>query len=228
MVPWPAVAGTRALDVGTFDGFWAFELERRGAREVVAIDIEDPRRIDWAYDHRVSGPAAIREWGAGRGPNFAEAAGALGSRVTWRDRSVYELNADQDGRFDVVVCGALLLHLRDPVLALERMRAVCSGHLVLVEAIDPMLELALPRAAVAHIRPEDDEWWRVNSAGLRKLVDTAGFEVTAVGSRFLVPHGEGAPRGHKLSMVGGLVTGQPGRRGLLTRAVVARPRPPRG
>ncbi len=32
--------GKRALDVGTWDGFWAFELERRGA-EVVALDLDD-------------------------------------------------------------------------------------------------------------------------------------------------------------------------------------------
>ena len=36
--------GRRALDVGTFDGFWAFELEKRGA-EVVAIDIEQSMRL---------------------------------------------------------------------------------------------------------------------------------------------------------------------------------------
>src|ERR687895_1108727 len=32
------LSGKRCLDVGTFEGFWAFELERRGA-EVVAIDL---------------------------------------------------------------------------------------------------------------------------------------------------------------------------------------------
>ena len=30
--------GMRVLDVGTWDGFWAFEFERRGA-EVVGLDI---------------------------------------------------------------------------------------------------------------------------------------------------------------------------------------------
>ena len=41
-LPWPTLTGLRCLDVGTFDGFWAFEMERRGAREVVAIDLLDP------------------------------------------------------------------------------------------------------------------------------------------------------------------------------------------
>ncbi len=34
-----SIAGMRVLDVGTFEGFWAFEMERRGA-EVVALDID--------------------------------------------------------------------------------------------------------------------------------------------------------------------------------------------
>ncbi|MFL5826940.1 MAG: hypothetical protein ACJ76V_10495, partial [Thermoleophilaceae bacterium] len=38
--------GMRALDVGTWDGFWAFEMERRGA-EVVALDLDDERELDW-------------------------------------------------------------------------------------------------------------------------------------------------------------------------------------
>jgi len=46
-LPWPAsLDGLRCLDVGTMDGFWAFELERRGAGDVVAIDLADPARQD--------------------------------------------------------------------------------------------------------------------------------------------------------------------------------------
>src|SRR3954447_15154722 len=40
------MAGIRALDVGTWDGFWAFEMERRGAT-VVALDLDDERDLDW-------------------------------------------------------------------------------------------------------------------------------------------------------------------------------------
>src|SRR5919201_5774181 len=47
-LPLPAsLAGMWCLDIGTFDGFWAFEMERRGAEEVLAIDILDPLRWDW-------------------------------------------------------------------------------------------------------------------------------------------------------------------------------------
>src|SRR6266550_5316267 len=46
-VPFPtSLAGKRCLDVATSDGFWAFEMERRGAAEVIATDVL-PSRLDW-------------------------------------------------------------------------------------------------------------------------------------------------------------------------------------
>src|ERR687894_3077914 len=67
--------GMRALDVGTWDGFWAFEMERRGA-EVVAIDLDDERDLDWPPRRRPeSFPAEPR------GQGFAIARELLGSRV---------------------------------------------------------------------------------------------------------------------------------------------------
>ena len=41
-----SLAGKRCLDVGTWDGFWAFEMERRGG-EVVGIDLDDERLLDY-------------------------------------------------------------------------------------------------------------------------------------------------------------------------------------
>src|SRR2546429_10019624 len=60
-VPFPAsLEGKRCLDVGTFDGFWAFEMERRGAAEVVAIDILNPDEWDWPLGSR---PEVVAEIG---------------------------------------------------------------------------------------------------------------------------------------------------------------------
>jgi hypothetical protein len=44
------LGGRRALDVGTFDGFWAFELERRGA-EVRATDLDRFDQTEWPPAH---------------------------------------------------------------------------------------------------------------------------------------------------------------------------------
>ena len=55
-LPWPpSLAGLRCLDVGTMDGFWAFELERRGAAEVVASDVLDASRLDHFAADRLRG-----------------------------------------------------------------------------------------------------------------------------------------------------------------------------
>ena len=228
-VDWPAaLRGGRCLDVGTFDGFWAFELERRGAGEVVALDVDDPTALDWSYDDRERGPQLVREWGSERGPGFAEAARLVGSSAKRVGCSVYDLDPHEVGRFDVVFCGALLLHLADPVKALEAMRDVCAGELVLVEHLDPYLELTAPRVASARFAPDWDQWWRANSPGLTHMVERAGFDVTWIGRRFLVPFGPGAPRQPwRTTALHALAARQPTGRGLLFRGVRAVPRPRR-
>ncbi|MHB2023582.1 MAG: class I SAM-dependent methyltransferase [Mycobacteriales bacterium] len=224
-VPWPAdLVGARCLDVGTFDGFWAFELERRGASEVVAMDVGDPSSLDWPLRMRRSGPELIERFRSGRGAGFRQAASLLGSRALWVDRSVYELSPQVDGVFDVVLCGSLLLHLRDPVLALERMRSVCRGCLILVESIDPGLELFSRWAPAARLNPEPDQWWLMNSRGIHRALHLAGWLLDRAGARVLVPFGPGAaPLAQP--WLSGLLASRPGRRGILTRPFVARPDP---
>jgi tRNA (mo5U34)-methyltransferase len=224
---WPSRLG-RCLDVGTFDGFWAFEMERRGADEVVALDIDDPFAFDWSYDERKPIQAEhVEAWKSQRGQGFVTAASALESHVKRVNKSVYDLDPMEDGTFDVVLCGALLLHLRDPVRALERMREVCTGELILVEALDPRLDLVARRWPAAHFKPCWAQWWRVNSIGLRQLVETSGFEVLWTGKRFLVPYGPGAPSDRRFPRIHALAAHRPLQQGQLHRALRARPRPPR-
>src|SRR4051812_50070915 len=65
-IPFPAsLEGKRCLDVGTFDGFWAFEMERRGAAEVIAIDVLDPGQWDWPYGHEPEVVDSLAERQAG-------------------------------------------------------------------------------------------------------------------------------------------------------------------
>ncbi len=72
----------RCLDVGTADGSWAFELEKRGAAEVLATDLPSPFQ------------ARARE-------RFEHARDRLGSSVRYEEARSSEL----EGEWDVVVMG---------------------------------------------------------------------------------------------------------------------------
>jgi len=114
-LPWPEITGRRCLDIGTYDGYLAFEMERRGAAEVVAVDIADHDGWDWPVRLRARGGAELaRLAGADKGAGFALAAEILGSKVKRHEVSIYDLDPAELGTFDVVICGSLLLHLRDP------------------------------------------------------------------------------------------------------------------
>jgi tRNA (mo5U34)-methyltransferase len=229
-IPFPAsLEGMRCLDVATFNGFWAFEMERRGADEVIGIDVLDPRAWDWplASDEATIERLAERHAG-GRG--FEIARRALGSTVERLERSVYELHPDDIGRFDLVYLGSLLVHLRDPVRALERVRSVCGGTLIVVDGVDPLLSVLFRRLPVATLDGEGRPWWWYpNVAGLAQTIRAAGFELVGPPNRLYIPPGREQPR---VRFKPGLLRSREGRMALTVSwkgdphaVAVARPRP---
>ena len=91
------LSGLKALDVGPWDGYFTFELERRGA-EVTAIDYAD---LD----------------------TFRRLHGLFHSRAKYLKLDVYDVSRDLLGEFDIVLLLGVLYHLKHPLLALER---ICS------------------------------------------------------------------------------------------------------
>jgi tRNA (mo5U34)-methyltransferase len=180
-LPWPDVRGKRCLDVGTADGFWAFELERRGAAEVVATDL----------------PSAFQQKARAR---FELARELRGSRVVYEERDVYDL----DGEYDIVLMGFVLQMVRDPLGALEAIRGVCRGHLLLLDTISLPLSLLPSPLARLDARRNALEHFVFNRRGLRKAVELAGWTVEAQ-TRILRDHA--GPRasdswGHRLGILG--------------------------
>jgi tRNA (mo5U34)-methyltransferase len=195
-VGFPAdLSGRRCLDVGTFDGFWAFEMERRGADEVVAVDLLDPAAHDWPANTSTETIKGLLPENGRKGAGFDIAQQALGSRVQRVERSVYELSEGVDGSFDFAYVGSLLMHLRDPVRALERVRDVCRGAVIVVDAIDLALTLLHPRRPVATLDARGRPWWwKANLAGLARMVDAAGLTVIGEPRRIYIPRGKAQPR----------------------------------
>jgi len=168
------LSGKRALDVATFDGFWAFELERRGA-DVMAIDLDDP--AEWDFPDQVR-PLVPRRGPdeSGIGSGFAVAQEALGSSVKRIGRSVYDLDPDTVGQFDFVHAGDLLVHPRDPLRALQRIRSVTSGALLLSDGIDIDAPPGRFGPTMQYLGGWNDVvWWVPSLDALAQLLVDAGF-----------------------------------------------------
>ena len=186
------LAGKRCLDVGTFDGFWAFEMERRGAAEVVATDVEQVEAAELPPHRREQLLETQGRLGTKLGLGFELASRALGSRATRVVLNIYDLGAGRPGgEFDFVFIGALLLHLRDPIRALERARGVLAdgGELRLFEPYADRLGWRARRAPVARFQPLDTSfnWWLPNLAALDAWLQVAGFSTSRRLARLTPP-----------------------------------------
>jgi tRNA (mo5U34)-methyltransferase len=177
--------GMRALDVGTWDGFWAFEMERRGA-EVVALDLDDERELDYPPRRR---PTTFSE--TPRGDGFRLAHRVLDSKVERVVRSVYDATPEELGTFDLVFCGTVLIHLRDQLLALERIANLCSGTFVSAEEYDRLSSL-LP-FGVSRFRADRDSdvvFWQPSVRTWKAMLWTAGFDRVTEHNRFTMRAGQ--------------------------------------
>jgi tRNA (mo5U34)-methyltransferase len=171
----------RALDVATYDGFWAFEIERRGA-DVTATDIASWSGLDLPLRWREGMPP---EQDAPTGAGFRIASELLNSQVERREVNVYDLSPDDIGQFDVVFVSDLLQHLRDPQRALERLYSVTKpgGLLIVAEEYVPALE-QFPEMALMEFRSyRQYTWWVPSSSALKLMLNVAGFEAITEASR---------------------------------------------
>jgi tRNA (mo5U34)-methyltransferase len=188
-----SLAGKRCLDVATFDGFWAFEMEKRGAAEVVGIDIfslaDADHPTNWHGDYYRYRAGEIKGYG------FAYAKRALGSRVQRKVLSVYELAPDRVGMFDFVFMSDLLLHLRDPLKALEAVYTVTRGQAIIADAIDRDLEQSGIENSMRLLLGLDDYsgcfWWNFTSSALEVLLQVARFQDVQNVSEFVLTTKDG-------------------------------------
>jgi tRNA (mo5U34)-methyltransferase len=180
------LTGMRCLDVATMDGFWAFEMEKRGAASVTALDLEDPEELDWPASLRAGHDKTMDETKADR---FALAKRSLGSNVDRVLMSAYALGPEL-GTFDFVFCGDLLLHLKDPITPVENIRKVCTGSAVIVNVIKKF-RFAEKRALAELDGIENFEWWVTNLEGLVRIVRAAGFDRVEPSPTFELPFSGG-------------------------------------
>jgi tRNA (mo5U34)-methyltransferase len=166
--------GQRMLDVGCNAGFYSFELARRGA-QVCGIDIDAHYLVQAAW--------ASRQYG-------------LDDRIEFRQASVYDL-ARYTMRYDMVWFLGVLYHLRHPLLALDILREVTVGQLVLQTMTMPGEEPVAPPESVAlderevlarrgwphmafierAVAEDPTNWWAPDAACVEAMLRSAGFRV---------------------------------------------------
>jgi tRNA (mo5U34)-methyltransferase len=162
--------GMSVLDVGTFDGFYAFLAEDRGADRVVAIDNEQYRL--WVASR----------WGVelAGGEGFRTIHRLLDSGVEYRRMDAFELDRSNE-RFDLVYCFGILHRVENPLGLLRVLRGrTASGGIVLIETYgvrpadrdEPAIRVSAPGEVYAR---DEFVYWGFGTIALQRLARIAGF-----------------------------------------------------
>ena len=199
-----SMEGMTALDVGSATGFFAFEMERRGA-SVTSMELPALTLWDHFPGESTSGIVGkIRERLPYHSllprPEIAEAFQKmsvsalhrvlldgpfrfcherLGSRVERVYSTVYEIGATigEAARFDAVMLGDILVHTIDPLSALASAASVCGGTLTIAgEVIGSSDDPPAIRYVGGDIAGSDlAEWWRPNLSWFQQVLTRLGF-----------------------------------------------------
>jgi 2-polyprenyl-3-methyl-5-hydroxy-6-metoxy-1,4-benzoquinol methylase len=186
-----ALDGARVLEIGTASGHLCFWMERNGA-EVVAYDLDDKEDWDIVPYHGQDTEGVVQ----GRRAHIRRlnnswwyAHERFRSRARVAYGTVYSLPPAL-GTFDVVTLGSILLHLRDPFLALQRAAALSREALVVTDwwpssarerALVAALESTVGRGRVIRFVPDAaarkpwETWWVLSPEFLAEALGILGF-----------------------------------------------------
>ena len=185
--------GKRVLEIGTASGHFCFTMEKMGA-EVVAYDLSERQEWDLVpyadYDQKAGieeRKRHIRQ--LNNGYWFAHRAFRSSAKVMYG--TVYEI-PDSIGQFDVCTFGSVLLHLRDPFLALQRVTRHVNETVIVTDLVPPLLGRAasiigrwvggeplyfLPNARQ---RKHGDAWWLLSPSLVAEFLHILGFMHTDI------------------------------------------------
>lgn len=161
--------GKRVMDVGCSNGFHSFLAEERGASEVVSFDICDEQ-----FGEQKQEGKPWEFWV--RGYLYAHQERKSNCKYIF-PYSVYQLNKDNFGEFDIVLCLGVLYHLVHPALALENINKVMKiGSILVVDCeVSPVMTSFY---GPEHLYNQDKtNFWVIRREELFRLLRFCGFEV---------------------------------------------------
>ncbi len=171
------------LDVGCNAGYYSFVAKSRGAKRVVAVELDRHFLQQAQYMSNL-----------------------LGLDVEFLHDDVHNVNTGL-GTFDVVICTGLMYHIADPTNVLARLSDVCTDMLLIESEFltDPALT-SMARFIEGTYRDDPTNWWIYGPECLEGIVRAAGFQSAQFRGFYFEPHGEktpeGIPRGGRGFLVG--------------------------
>lgn len=167
--------GKRVLDIASFDGMFAFEAERLGARLVVATDCLYNSFSNLLFCREVLRSSVV--------PYYNVAPYELTTRLDVYLDENYDDHDPAERRFDIVQHLGLLYHLRDPLFSLSQARSLLkTGGSLLIETdvvMDADESFLLFNGMPNHARIRDNYsvWWAPTRECLFEMLEATMFEV---------------------------------------------------
>lgn len=198
----------RVLEIGPASGFLSFYMESKGA-QVVACDLSDDDDGDRVPLPGIDPVQTARDFKAylHRVRNsFWLCHRAYTSSVKAVYSSVYKI-PDEVGAVDIALFSCVLLHLRDPFYALQKVARLTKETIVVTEPIAQRafpfivftellekvgLRTPLMMFAPFYKRGHSHTWWYSTPAAIRQFVEVLGFGKHA--TRF---HARARTQGHR-------------------------------
>lgn len=183
-LPFNDLSDCDCLDIGTGNGFWTYEMEKRNPKTVTSLDIPDYKDTDFSiyFGRENELPQSTPEGSFGEA--FRIASVLLGSKTNYKHKNVYELNPKIDGYYDFVFSGSMLMHLYGPLLALQKISSVCSGILSVTTQVDFDLEGSNSMSYHGHIYPYVH--FTPSPLCLQTMMTCCGYEKVYRGPNFLL------------------------------------------
>lgn len=184
-------AGKRVLEMGAASGFLTFAMEERGA-EVVGYDLSPEESWDVVPMTGVDYAAQLQQWKA----HLARL-----NKGFWLNHRAYHSSAhmvhgtvytvpETIGTVDITTLCAILLHVRDPFLALQNALRLTRETVIITEMVPSAVSghggggTGLAHHAAAFFVPEMAKkdvlhsWWQLTPAIIERFIGVLGFERT--------------------------------------------------
>jgi 2-polyprenyl-3-methyl-5-hydroxy-6-metoxy-1,4-benzoquinol methylase len=185
--------GKRVLEIGTASGYLCFAMEKMGA-DVVAYDLSENQEWDIVpyaehdlTDYVIEHKKYLRR--LNNGFWFAHKAFNSSAKVVYG--TVYEI-PDSIGQFDICTFGSVLLHLRDPFLALQRVTDHVKETVIVTDVVPKFRGRLLSIAELftgsrlirfipnAKKRRPIETWWNLSPRLVLEFLRILGFDYTEI------------------------------------------------